>query len=193
MKIGYARVSTYDQNLDLQINDLKEYGCEKIFTDKISSVKSERVGLKACMESLSKNDTLAVWRLDRLGRSLRDLVSMIVDLKDRGVKFKSIKDGNIDTTTASGELIFNIFASLAQFERDLIRERTNAGLKAARARGKVGGRPKLDKNDPRISAAKRLHADKNISISDIIKTLNISKATLYRFLKIPSEEKKKKA
>jgi DNA invertase Pin-like site-specific DNA recombinase len=188
MKIGYARVSTYDQNLDLQINDLKNYGCEKIFKDKISSVKSDRVGLKACMKSLSENDTLVVWRLDRLGRSLRDLVTIIVDLKDRGIKFKSIKDGTIDTTTASGELIFNIFASLAQFERDLIRERTNAGLKAARARGKVGGRPKLDKNDPRISAAKRLHADKSIPISDIVKTLNISRSTFYRFLKIPSDD-----
>ena len=187
MKIGYARVSTHDQNLDLQINDLKKHGCEKIFTDKVSSVKSERVGLKACMESLSENDTLVVWRLDRLGRSLRDLISMIVDLKDRGIKFKSIKDGPIDTTTASGELIFNIFASLAQFERELIRERTNAGLKAARARGKLGGRPKLDKKDPRIAAAKKLHADKTIPISDILKTLNISRSTLYRFLRISSD------
>ncbi|HSW60546.1 MAG TPA: recombinase family protein [bacterium] len=192
MKVGYARVSTFEQNLDLQTKELEKCGCVKIFKDKISGVKSERPGLENCLKNLSHGDILVVWRLDRLGRSLKDLVSIVSELKDRGIKFKSLRDGTIDTTTASGELIFNIFASLAQFERDLIIERTNAGLKAARARGKTGGRPRLDQNDPRIAAAKRLHADKTIPISDIMKTLNISKATLYRFLKTSSEEKKKK-
>jgi DNA invertase Pin-like site-specific DNA recombinase len=192
MLIGYARVSTYDQNLDLQINELERYGCETIFTDKISGIKSERPGLEKCLNQLSSGDILVVWRLDRLGRSLKDLVTIIKSLKEQGIKFKSIKDGSIDTTTASGELIFNIFAALAQFERDLIKERTNAGLKMARARGKLVGRPKLKKSDPRIAAAKKLHEDKTIPIKDILKTLNISKPTLYRFLKmdIKCEEKK---
>jgi len=190
MFIGYARVSTYDQNLDLQINDLKKYGCEKIFKDKISGIKSKRPRLEECLTQLSSGDTIVVWRLDRLGRSLKDLINIINNLKERGIKFKSLKDGVIDTTTASGELIFNIFAALAQFEMDLIKERTNAGLKIARARGIMGGRPKLNENDPRIAAAKKLHADKNIPIKDILKTLNISKATLYRFLKISGINKK---
>lgn len=184
MKIGYARVSTQEQSLELQIDALEKYGCSQIFQDKVTGVKSDRIGLADCLDKLKEGDTLVVWRLDRLGRSLKDLVSIVSSLKDRKIKFKSIMDGTIDTTTASGELIFNIFAALSQFERDLVRERTLAALSSARRRGVKGGRPKLDKNDPRIKAAKRLHADNTIPIKEILETLNISRATLYRFLKI---------
>ena len=190
MIIGYARVSTHEQILDMQINDLDIFGCEKIFEEKVSGSKSERLVLNKCLENLKEGDTLVVWRLDRLGRSLKDLVELITNLNNRKIKFKSIKDGSIDTTTANGILIFNIFASLAQFERDLIRERTLAGLSAARARGMQGGRPSMNPDDPKIITAKKLHADKTISIDDICKTLNISRATLYRYLKVPSKARK---
>lgn len=143
-KVGYARVSKYDQNLKLQIDALLNYGCHEreIFTDQISGAKAQRPGLEKCMQELQEGGTLVVWRLDRLGRSMPHLVSTIEDLKNRGVSFKSLCDGAIDTTTASGELVFNIFSSLAQFERKLIQERTKTGLNAARARGRKGGRKK---------------------------------------------------
>ena len=143
-KIGYARVSKYDQDLKMQIDALLNFGCKQnhIFTDHISGSKNERPGLSKCMQELQPGDTLIVWRLDRLGRSMPHLVSIVEDLKKREISFKSICDGAIDTTTASGELIFNIFSSLAQFERKLIQERTKAGLNAARERGKKGGRKK---------------------------------------------------
>ncbi len=136
--IGYARVSTNDQDLSLQITELKSAGCEPIFTDKVSGAKSHRPGLDDCLRTLRVGDTLVVWRLDRLGRSMQHLVSVVTELKARGVGFRSLRDGAIDTTTASGELVFNIFAALAQFEAELIRERTRAGLAAARARGAEG-------------------------------------------------------
>ena len=141
--IGYARVSTTDQDLCLQIDALRQHGVKKehLFCDKISGAKEDRPGLAACNETLRKGDTLVVWRLDRLGRSMRHLVNMIEELKERGIGFRSISDGMIDTTSASGELVLNIFSALAQFERRLIQERTKAGLAAARARGRIGGRP----------------------------------------------------
>jgi DNA invertase Pin-like site-specific DNA recombinase len=181
-KIGYARVSTEEQNLSLQKDALKAMGCDLIFSDKVSGVKSERKGLLKCLEALSEGDTLVVWRLDRLGRSMPHLVSIITDLKERGIHLKSINDGAIDTTTASGELVFNIFAALAQFERELIRERTNAGLRAARARGRLGGRKPVSSDDHKVVMAKKLHADKSISIDRICTTLKISRSTLYRYL-----------
>lgn len=146
-KIGYARVSTNEQNLDLQLDALKQAGCKKkdIFIDKISGVKKERPGFDECMKVLQKGDVLVVYRLDRLGRSMVNLVTIIEQLREQGIDFKSICDGAIDTTTASGELVFNIFSSMSQFERRLIQERTKAGLDAARARGRKGGRPSLDK------------------------------------------------
>lgn len=147
-------------------------------------VKKERKGLSKCLNTLKKGDTLVVWRLDRLGRSMPHLVSVITELKERGIHFKSIHDGVIDTTTASGDLVFNIFAALAQFERELIRERTRAGLKAARSRGRLGGRPPVLSNDHRVKMAKKLHANKNISIDEICVTLKISKSTLYRYLSL---------
>ena len=181
-KIGYARVSTLEQNLDLQIKSLKENGCSEIFTDKVSGSKSDRPGLAKALLNLKKGDTLLVWRLDRLGRSMPHLISVIESLKEKGIGFKSIQDGAINTTTASGELIFNIFASLAQFERALIRERTSAGLQAARARGRFGGRRKVAPDNPKVRMAKKMSQDLTMNIHDLCATLKISKATYYRYL-----------
>ncbi len=184
--LGYARVSRDDQSLELQISTLKSAGCQEklIFTDKVSGAKTIRPGLEQCLGELAKGDTLIVWRLDRLGRSMSHLVKLIEELRQDGISFKSICDGAIDTTTASGELIFNIFSSLAQFERRLIQERTHAGLSAARARGRLGGRKAILSNDPRVKTAKRMHEDKSIKVEEICKMLRISRPTLYRYLAI---------
>jgi len=182
--IKYARVSTSDQDLSLQITELKAACCEPIFTDKVSGAKSQRPGLDDCLKTLRKGDTLVVWRLDRLGRSMQHLVSVVMDLKARGIGFRSLRDGAIDTTTASGELVFNIFAALAQFERELIRERTRAGLAAARARGKNGGRKPVAGNDPKVKMAKRMHEDRSLSPGEICASLKISRTTYYRYLSL---------
>jgi len=184
--VGYARVSKGEQNLNLQIDALKKEGCLKgnIYSDRISGAKSDRPGLNECLSILEPGDTLIIWRLDRLGRSLTHLVSTVEKLVEQKIGFKSICDGHIDTTTASGELIFNVFSSLAQFERRLIQERTNAGLKAARARGRLGGRPALSPNNPKVIAAKQMHKEQSLEISEICKHLQISKPTLYRYLKV---------
>src|SRR5512147_2967937 len=141
MLIGYARVSTTDQTLDLQKDALQKAGCGRIFTDTASGAKAERIGLEEALNYVRPGDTLVVWRLDRLGRSLPHLIETITGLNNRGIGFKSITE-SIDTTTSGGKLIFHIFGALAEFERDLIKERTQAGLTAARARGRLGGRPK---------------------------------------------------
>ena len=182
--IGYARASTHDQNLDLQIDALLQTGCERsnIFVDKISGAKSERPGLTRCMESLQQDDVLIVWRLDRLGRSMTHLVSLIETLRSKSIGFRSLCDGAIDTTTASGELIFNVFSSMAQFERRLIQERTQAGLASARARGRTGGRPGIKSDDSKVQAVKRMHLDKTLAINEICNVLKISRPTLYRYL-----------
>ena len=182
--IGYARVSTGDQDLNMQMDELKAAGCALVFTDKGSGTKGDRPGLEKCLSELQPEDTLVVWRLDRLGRSMQHLVSIITDLKERKVGFKSIRDGAIDTTTASGELVFNIFAALAQFERELIRERTRAGLLAARARGRMGGRKPVSPRDPKVRMAKRMHEDQSLSINEICFSLKISRATFYRYLSL---------
>ena len=182
--IGYARVSTKEQDIDMQLDALANAGCERryIFTDTVSGAKSERAGLKKCIEQLQAGDTLIVWRLDRLGRSMKHLVTLIDDLKEKGVAFKSICDGVIDTTTASGDFVFNIFSSLAQFERRLIQERVKAGLEAARSRGKKGGRKKIAITDPKVVMAKKMHKNHDLSIDDICKTLKISRPSFYRYL-----------
>ena len=182
MLIGYARVSTQDQTLNLQNDALEQAGCSKIFTDTISGAKTDRPGLEQALSYVRPGDTLVVWRLDRLGRSLRHLIETITLLHDRGIGFKSITE-NIDTTTSGGKLVFHIFGALAEFERDIIRERTQAGLQAARARGKKGGRPKVLK-DKKVAMAQALYNDKNNSIAEICKTLNISRSTLYRYIEI---------
>ncbi|NDH68224.1 MAG: recombinase family protein [Gammaproteobacteria bacterium] len=182
--VGYARVSTNDQDVQLQINALIAAGCIKtnIFIDHISGVRTERPGLDKCIEILESGDTLLVWRLDRLGRSMPHLVALVENLGKQGIGFRSLCDGAIDTTTASGGLIFNIFSSLAQFERRLIQERTKAGLEAARARGRKGGRKKISPKNPKVLMAKRMHKNHGMSIDDICKTLNISRASFYRYL-----------
>ncbi len=187
---GYARVSTGDQDLSLQLDAPKNEGCDDkhIFTDKISGATSQRVGLDACLSQLKDGDTLLVWRLDRLGRSMPHLVNLAEELRQRGVGFRSICDDAIDTTTASGELVFNIFSSLAQFERRLIQERTRAGLEAAGARGKTGDRKPLDANDPRVKMVKTLHEDKGLAVKEICKQMQISRSTFYRLVNVKNIE-----
>lgn len=181
MLVGYSRVSTSDQSLNSQIDKLKEYGCEKIFTDVVSGAKSERSGLKEMLEYLRENDTVVVFRLDRLGRGLRDLIDIINTLKSKNIHFKSITE-NIDTTTPAGQLIFHITGAFAEFERNIIRERTKAGLESARARGRKGGRP-TKITEEKIKMAKLLHSDTSLSIGDILKQMNIKRGLFYKMLK----------
>jgi DNA invertase Pin-like site-specific DNA recombinase len=181
MLIGYARVSTADQTLNLQQDALTKAGCSEIFTDIASGAKTERRGLDEALRYVRPGDTLVVWRLDRLGRSLPHLITTMTALEERGIGFKSLTE-NIDTTTSGGKLIFHIFGALAEFERNLIRERTTAGLMAARARGRKGSRPHA-LTDRQISIAQSLYADKKTLIPEICRTLKISRATFYRSIK----------
>ncbi len=193
--VGYARVSTRDQELDLQMDALKAAGVEErlIFSDTASGAKADRSGLEACVDVLQQGDTLIVWRIDRLGKSISHLVKTVEDLRARGIGFKSICDGAIDTTTASGELVFNIFSSLAEFERRLIQERVRTGLEAARARGRQGGRKPLSVDDPRVKAAKKMSENREMTVDEICKTLRISRATYYRFLSVTGQQQSKSA
>lgn len=177
MKIGYARVSTEDQNTDLQVDALTAAGCEKIFTDKASGAKTDRPALAEMLEYARAGDVVVVYKLDRLGRSLAHLLEVVTGLGARGVGFQSITEG-IDTSTPAGRLVFNIFGSIAEFERDLIRERTNAGLAAARARGRKGGRPAV-MTPEKIHQARALAAG-SVPVVEICATLGISRATFYR-------------
>jgi DNA invertase Pin-like site-specific DNA recombinase len=179
MLIGYARVSTQEQTLNLQQDALHKAECSKIFTDTASGAKAERKGLEEALNYVRKGDTLVVWRLDRLGRSLPHLISTMTDLEEQGIGFKSLTE-NIDTTTSGGKLIFHIFGALAEFERNLIRERTQAGLAAARERGRISGRPKVLTAKQRSSALDLY--EKRYPISEICRTLKISRATLYRHI-----------
>jgi DNA invertase Pin-like site-specific DNA recombinase len=180
MLVGYARVSTHEQNPALQTDALKKAGCQKTFEDRISGAKAERPGLAAALEYVRKGDTLLVWRLDRLGRSLKDLIDIVGGLEKRGVGFRSLQEA-IDTTTSGGRLIFQIFGALAEFERNLIRERTRAGLAAARARGRKGGRPKtLDRQKRELLY--RLYDEKKHTIKEIGQLMGVSKPTLYAYL-----------
>jgi len=183
MLIGYARVSTNEQNLDLQRDALLKAGvaAKDIFTDKVTGVKSERPGLAQALSHLREGDTFIVWRLDRLGRSLKHLIETVTALKEQGIAFKSLTE-NIDTSTATGNLVFQIFGALAEFERNLINERTRAGIEAASARGRMGGRPRLNPTTGKVATAKRLYRDRTLSIPEILQTLNISRATLYRWV-----------
>src|SRR5215470_1626450 len=185
MNIGYARVSTNEQNLDLQRDALRKAGVstKNLYTDKITGTKAERPGLTEAVSHLREGDTLVVWRLDRLGRSLPHLIETVTALQGQGVAFQSITE-NIDTSNATGKLVFHIFGALAEFERNLMKERTLAGLTAARARGRTGGRPPLDTSARQVVAAKKLYRDKTNSISEICRMLNISRASLYRYLQM---------
>ncbi|BBL36015.1 DNA-invertase hin (plasmid) [Nitrosomonas stercoris] len=180
MLIGYARVSTDDQNLDLQRDALKGVGCERIFEDTVSGTKVDRIGLAALMNVLRTGDTVVIWRLDRLGRSLKNLIQLVEHLETLRVGLRSLQE-NIDTTSSGGRLVFHLFGALAEFERSLIRERTQAGLLAARARGRMGGRPK--RLDPTKRAlALRLHHERSHTIEEICSMMGISKSTLYNYL-----------
>jgi DNA invertase Pin-like site-specific DNA recombinase len=186
MKVGYARVSTLDQNLELQTDALLNIGCEKIFTDRASGAKDDRQGLIEAIEFCRKGDSLVVWKLDRLGRSLKHLIETINELHERQVGFASVQE-NIDTTTPGGKLIFHVFGALAEFERELITERTNAGLASARARGRLGGRPKA-MTQRQIQMAKTMLADPHTTVKEVCETLDVSKSTLYRYLKPVAEK-----
>ena len=180
MVIGYARVSTQDQNLALQQDALTSAGCEKTFTDTMSGAKATRPGLDGALGHLRAGDVLVVWRLDRLGRSLKQLIEVAQDLEKKGVGLRSLQE-KIDTTSPGGKLVFHLFGALAEFERDLIRERTNAGLASARARGRVGGRkPVL--TGKKAEAALALHRDGKTPIKDICAMLGVSRSAFYRFL-----------
>ena len=182
MLIGYARVSTGDQSLTLQIDAFEEAGCERVFQDQVSGIVNTRPNLNQALNFARPGDTLVVWRLDRLSRSLRALIETVTLLESRGVQLKSLHE-SIDTASSSGKLIFHLFGALAEFERNIIKERTLAGLQAARARGRKGGRP------PSLDAEKRKLAvklcnDKNYSVNQICQVMGISKPTLYKYLRV---------
>lgn len=184
MKYGYARISKQDQNIDFQLDALKKAGCERIFVDIASGAKTDRPDLNKMLSEVRPKDVITIWKLDRLGRSLKHLVQLVDQLNQQQVGLVSLKDP-IDTTTPQGKLIFNIFASLAEFERDIIRERTKAGLDAARARGRKGGRPKGLSREAQTTAyaAETLYKEQTLSVQQICKRLSISKATLYSYLR----------
>jgi len=180
MIVGYARVSTQDQSLDLQSDALKAAGCEEIFSEKITGKQRERPELQNCLRMLRKGDVLVVWKLDRLARSLKDLVELITELESKQVGFRSITEA-IDTTTAGGKLVFHIFGALAEFEHNLIRERTLAGLAAARARGRKGGRkPSMSQSDIQKAAAMLL--DPKITKINVAQHFGVSRVTLNKAL-----------
>lgn len=181
MIIGYARVSTLDQNLDRQIDQLQAAGCERIYQEKITGTRRERPELDRMIEALREGDTIVVCELTRLSRSVKDLFSLVDQFQQIGANIKSLKEPWLDTTTAQGKLMFTIFSGISQFERDLIQMRTKEGLEAARARGRKGGRPKVDAKS--IELALKLYDSRSCSIADILKTTGISKATLYSYVK----------
>ena len=182
MIFGYARVSTQDQNLERQIDQLKQMNCERIFQEKITGSKKERPELDKLLDQLRTGDNIVVTELTRLSRSVRDLFALVDTIHKKGANLKSLKEPWLDTTTPQGKLLFAVFAGVSQFERDLISERTKDALSSARARGRNGGRP--PKSSKSIELALKMHKDKNYSISEIIKATGIGKTTLYRYLNI---------
>jgi DNA invertase Pin-like site-specific DNA recombinase len=184
MKIGYARVSTRDQHLELQIDALTKAGCDRIYQDIASGARAERPALNEMIRNLRPGDVLVIWKLDRLGRSLNHLIGLVNDLMEKKIGLQSLHDP-IDTITPQGRLSFNLFASLAEFERDLIRERTQAGLSAARARGRNGGRPKglPQKAEATACAAETLYKEGKLTVNEIAEKLGIAKSTLYAYLR----------
>ena len=188
MLLGYARVSTNDQNLDLQLDALRSHGCKKFYSDVVSGAKASRPGLDEMLKNAREDDVIVIWKLDRLGRSLKHLVELVAELNERKIGLQSLNDP-IDTTTAQGRLVFNIFASLAEFEREIIRERTNAGLAAARARGRTGGKkPGLSEDAQRKARIAESYYKEGMPVNQIAKNLNISKATLYKYLRFRKVE-----
>lgn len=181
MDVGYVRVSRNEQNPEMQRSELEASGCERIFDERISSRKESRPQLEAALDYCREGDRLVVWKLDRLGRSIKELIELVNSLEERGVEFKSLRE-SLDTSTPGGKLVFHVFASMAEFERDVIRERTMAGLEAARARGRKGGRkPVMD--EKKIALASKLMRDREMPISEVSDAVGVSKATIYRYLK----------
>lgn len=178
--IGYARVSTRDQKLDLQIDALKKYGVDRVFSEKMTGTRSDRPQLQELLKYVREGDTVVVWKLDRIGRSIKDLINIVSNFQSHNVNFVSLKE-NIDTSSATGKLIFNIFASLSEFERDIISERTRAGLESARARGRVGGHPRSDAE--KVATALKMYHSNAYAVPEILKVVGISKTTLYRYLR----------
>jgi DNA invertase Pin-like site-specific DNA recombinase len=178
--IGYARVSTLDQNPDLQLDALTEAGCYRIYTDRASGSLDRRPELAKALDQLRPGDTLVVWKLDRLGRSLRNLIDVVKELEDREVGFRSLQE-SLDTTTPGGKLVFHLFGALAQFEREIIKERTAAGLAAARARGRTGGRPST-MTPAKLQMAQQMYDSREHTVAQIAKTLGVSRASIYRHL-----------
>jgi DNA invertase Pin-like site-specific DNA recombinase len=184
--IGYARVSTTEQDASLQLDALRTAGCLKVFTDKASGTLDRRPQLDRLLDQLRPGDTIVVWRLDRLGRSLKHLIQLIEDLAEKDVGFRSLTEG-MDTTTSGGKLVFQIFGALAEFERSLIRERTMAGLAAARSRGRVGGRPPV-MTPEKIKVARNLYQARDLTVEEIANTIGVSRKTVYRHLVDPPSE-----
>lgn len=189
MIIGYARCSTADQNLDWQIDALKQYGCEDIFQEKYTGTTKERPELSILLRSLRKGDTIIICELTRLSRSVKDLFDLVEKIDKAGANIKSLKEPWLDTTTPQGRLLFTIFSGVSQFERELIVERTRAGLKAARARGRKGGHPKVDKDT--IEQAMTLYDSGKYPVSQILKMSGICRRTLYKYINIRKEEQEK--
>ena len=184
MKIGYARVSTQDQDLALQLDALNAAGCGKIYKEKITGSTRERLELQKLLDQLREGDVVVIWKLDRLARSLKDLVNLVNEIQEKGGALHSLND-QIDTTTPHGKFTFHVFAALAEFERDIIRERTKAGLVAARARGRVGGRPTglSKKAQHKAIIAERLYQERELTVKEICEQLSISRGTLYNYLR----------
>lgn len=180
MIFGYARVSTQDQNLDRQIDQLKAVGCEKIFQEKITGKKSNRPELTKMIEQLRSGDTIIITELTRLSRSTKGLFALVEQVERKGANIKSLKESWLDTTTAQGKLMFTIFAGISQFERDLISQRTKEGLASARARGRKGGRPA--KKNEKIELALKMYKSNDYSVAQILEATNLSKTTLYRYI-----------
>ncbi|MGI9650849.1 recombinase family protein [Chryseobacterium sp. RLHN22] len=185
MKIGYARVSNKEQNLDLQIEALEKAGCEKIYQEKISGATKSRSELDKMIEQFREGDEIYVWRLDRLGRSLKNIIDLVLSLSDKGIIIKGLVDG-VDTSTINGRLFLNLMASLAEYERELIRERTNAGLQSARARGRLGDRPKgyTAETISKLLLLRSIYKDPSLSPEDIYKPFGLTRATFYGYAKI---------
>lgn len=184
MKFGYARVSTQDQDLALQLDALEAADCTEIFQEKMTGTNKNRPELQKMLAGLRSGDVVVVWKLDRLARSLKDLVGLVNEMKEKGVEFQSLND-HIDTTTPHGKFTFHLFAAMAEFERDIISERTKAGLTAARARGRIGGRPKGLSQDAEHTAiiAEQLYKEGRLSVKDICRQLSIAKSTFYSYLR----------
>jgi DNA invertase Pin-like site-specific DNA recombinase len=180
MLVGYARVSTQDQDLSLQLDALQAAGCDKVYTEKASGVQRDRPQLQAALDYMRGKDTLVVWKLDRLARSLKQLIETVENLGGRGIGLRSLTE-SLDTTTSGGTLVFHLFAALAEFERSIIRERTRSGLQAARRRGRIGGRPPALKSQD-LAEARALLRDPDITVEQVAKRLGVAPSTLYRHL-----------